>query len=500
MSAENIHHNLTSIRRKGDRLSVGILWLLAAASLALASWHSTWVEWLIFGLPAAIIPSAIAWARPGARVTRIAVAVSYMVYAALTIHQAHGMVEFHFGIFVLLAFLLVYRDWLPILAATVVIALHHFIFHHLQVAGAGVYILTETGHHIVLLHVGYVVFEVIVLVYLAISGKRDAMQFMELETLVQQLQANDGRLNLTYRFPIPRGILTHTMHGALNNIQTTLQSLDSCLTRVSDMGDTLRSNSLQTAEQAKKQTIRTGDLAAAVNEMTTSIHQVASSASDMANATEQTSSLLDGVQQSVERASTMIHQLETRLHGSSEQVNKLEQQSQNIGMVLGVIREVAERTNMLALNAAIEAARAGEHGRGFAVVADEVRSLAGQTQDSAGQIETLIVQLQENASASAVAMRDGVEETSRGAREMSTASEDLADALGHVGRVAQTSVEVATAAEQQSQVAEEINRSLTDIHDAASGNEELSRGGVKRALGLIEMVDDMRVTVKGFVL
>ena len=117
---------------------VGVLWCLAVLSFALAPWHQTWVWAFAIGLPAAAIPSLLAYAFPGSLATRLVVAAMLMVFCALNIHQAYGMIELHFGIFVCLAFLLCYRDWRPIVLAAVVTALHHLSFNFLQELGYGV--------------------------------------------------------------------------------------------------------------------------------------------------------------------------------------------------------------------------------------------------------------------------------------------------------------------------------------------------------------------------
>lgn len=131
--------------RQADRLMLVIVWLLFAMSLALSTLHDTWGWALVVGLPAAGIPSLLARLLPGSRATRLAVAISLMVFTALHIHQAAGISEAHFGVFVLLAFLLCYRDYTVILTAAGVIALHHLSFNYLQELGFGVHCLTEPG-------------------------------------------------------------------------------------------------------------------------------------------------------------------------------------------------------------------------------------------------------------------------------------------------------------------------------------------------------------------
>ncbi|SFB79573.1 methyl-accepting chemotaxis protein [Marinospirillum celere] len=136
--------SMHGLHSSGDYLMVWVQWLLFLIALSLASWYGTWTEALIIGLPAALVPSVLTWMLPGNRITRVSQGLAFMVWAALHIHQAHGLIEMHFGIFVLLAFLLYYRDWLPIVAAAALIAIHHLSFNFLQEADAGVYVFE---HH-----------------------------------------------------------------------------------------------------------------------------------------------------------------------------------------------------------------------------------------------------------------------------------------------------------------------------------------------------------------
>ena len=129
-----------------DRLMVGVLWCLAILSFALAPLHDTWVWALNIAIPAAVVPTFMAYALPGSLATRLTVAAMLMVFCALNIHQSYGMIELHFGIFVCLAFLLCYRDWRPIAFAAVVTAVHHLAFNHFQELGYGVMCFTTDRH------------------------------------------------------------------------------------------------------------------------------------------------------------------------------------------------------------------------------------------------------------------------------------------------------------------------------------------------------------------
>jgi methyl-accepting chemotaxis protein len=159
---------LTQLRCNADRLMLAVVGALLLLAFALAPWHDTWPEVLAIGLPTAALAAWRVLAHPGSLLTRCVIAAALMVFTALHIHQARGMIELHFGVFVLLAFLLVYRDWIPIVVAATVIAVHHLVFDWLQRNGAPIWTFAEnTGFVIVLVHAAYVVFETALLVVIA---------------------------------------------------------------------------------------------------------------------------------------------------------------------------------------------------------------------------------------------------------------------------------------------------------------------------------------------
>ncbi len=160
---------LFTIRRSGDRLLLCVVGVLLVMAFALAPLYGTWGEAFAIGAPTAGVVAWLVATRPGELVTRCTIAAALMIFTGLHIHQVHGMIEMHFGVFVLLAFLLCYRDWVPLVVAVGVVAVHHFAFDFLQRSGAPVWVFAaNTGFSIVLIHAAYAIFETALLIVMAV--------------------------------------------------------------------------------------------------------------------------------------------------------------------------------------------------------------------------------------------------------------------------------------------------------------------------------------------
>ena len=250
--------------------------------------------------------------------------------------------------------------------------------------------------------------------------------------------------------------------------------LKTCLTRLHDNAQLLTRQALQADSLAnsgsvglKRQRQETEAVAASISLLSSATHEVALSIGHTATATQQANALADEGRAIATHASQTIEQLSQAVGESSVTVAQLAQDSTEIGGMVDVIKGIADQTNLLALNAAIEAARAGEMGRGFAVVADEVRSLAKRTSDSTEHIHQLIVKLQNNAAAAVSAMENGRRQADASVSQVLKADQALAGIGDAVHSISAMASQIATAAEQQSAVADEINHTIGTISQLA---------------------------------
>ena len=239
-------------------------------------------------------------------------------------------------------------------------------------------------------------------------------------------------------------------------------------------------------------------VATAIAEMAASVQDVARSAVSAAEATRQADSEAENGKQVVALTIDSTNALAAEVENAAEVINKLEGDSEQIGSILDVIRGIAEQTNLLALNAAIEAARAGEQGRGFAVVADEVRTLAGRTQHSTQEIQQMIEQLQARAKSAAGVMEEGRKQAQLSTRQAALARDALMDITSSVNRISEMNVQIATATEEQSAVAEEINRNVTGITDVSQRTASAAEQTARASEELSGLANELQETTRQF--
>ena len=284
--------------------------------------------------------------------------------------------------------------------------------------------------------------------------------------------------DLTIRLPTQGNNEFSALGTELNSM---LESLAVFVSNMRDSAENLASNSQQlsdassdAAEQVNQQNLEVNAAATATTELSASITEVASSAEQAASQMRTTRDQVNTSMSVANDTQTDIYQLQENMNGAITAMGQLETESQGIGAVLDVIQNIAEQTNLLALNAAIEAARAGEQGRGFAVVADEVRTLASRTATSTDEIRSKIESLQKGVENALMSVQASQEKTSSSIEKVESTVSSLQEVTGYVDQVDQMNAHIATAAEEQSQVTEEINRNVLLIKDLSDNVLELT--------------------------
>tara|TARA_R110001606_G_C15361841_1_gene648624 strand:+ start:483 stop:2084 length:1602 start_codon:yes stop_codon:yes gene_type:complete len=260
------------------------------------------------------------------------------------------------------------------------------------------------------------------------------------------------------------GDLVHWFNQFMEKLQGVVKDIVNASLPLSQLAQNLNQLTDDTNRTIDVQQSAATQAKSAVDDMSRSVNAVAESASEAANAAGDASSAADDGQVVVNHTVQSIRELASNVESSAEVIKQLEADSKQVGVVLDVIKGIAEQTNLLALNAAIEAARAGEHGRGFAVVADEVRTLASRTQQSTEQIQQTIEQLQ-NASRSAVGvMAKGTVQAINSVETANKAGASLSVITQTISRITQMNDQIAHATGEQQKVAAVISHNVDEIH------------------------------------
>jgi len=303
-----------------------------------------------------------------------------------------------------------------------------------------------------------------------------------IDALRNKIMSIESEADLTARIDIESKDEIGDTASAFNAM---LEKFQDVVTQIHQVASELLINTMSVASAADltmqnslQQQQETSSVATGMTEMSATVSDVALNAEAASQAAKEGNEETTNGRNIVNATVTTIGSLASEVEDAASVIQNLESDSQSIGSVLDVIKSIAEQTNLLALNAAIEAARAGEQGRGFAVVADEVRTLASRTQESTAEIESMIERIQVGVNGAVKVMSSSREQAQNAVNQANQAGSSLETIAQAVSSISAMNVQIATAAEEQKVVVEEMNRSVVNISlvsdETASGAQETS--------------------------
>jgi methyl-accepting chemotaxis protein len=453
----------------GDRILLATIFMAGSVCLVLG------YETLQLGLAAMIAGvlcaiSAISYLFwKGTGITRYPLTFALVGIVALQLQLAHGLTEFHFGVFVILAFLLVYLDWKIILFGTLLFAVHHFLFDRLQALGFNVYCTTEPNFLMVALHASYVVVQSTVEIILAVSLGRAAREGAQLENLVNAVGRGEGIsldvANIEASTPRSKHLkeVLRRMEQAVEIVRSGAEMIDVSCEEIAKGNQDLSVRTEVTASNLRSTSTNVSDLSLAVQASAKHAHQARLLAED-ANSV---------ATRSLEVTGRVI-----------ETMQSIKESSHKIADIIVVIDSIAFQTNILALNAAVEAARAGEKGRGFAVVAQEVRSLASRSAAAATEIKGLI--------------GASVERVLAGTTLVEQAGKTIGEVVGSITDVAKIITEISDASSHQADSAVQVSGAVDQMDEATQQNAALVEEMAVAASSLRSQANDLVHAVSTF--
>lgn len=421
----------------------------------------------------AIVPIALAMARPNHSVSHHALAVGLQAMTALHIQLWFGWTELHFEIFVMLGVIAWYRDWRLYVSSILFIAVHHISFFIMQSAGSPLYIF-EPSHlmaSMVVTHAFFAIAQSLALGLMSRSSRLASIKSMMVEKVVDSVMHDDDTIDLRLNF--------YNKDYNNSSIAKLIRAFQHAIEEVSDAGVRTQrelvvlqdvSNAVKTS--AKDGATQVATIASAMEEMHSAIGETAER-TGMINENAATSlTKTKEAKNVIGEVYSQVDILTNKLNDMSTAISSLDDKANSITSVMNTIETIADKTNLLALNAAIEAARAGEHGRGFAVVADEVRSLAHLTSQSTDEIKEVIDELVKESQSAVDVIAQCTELGGQSSSHSLQASDAMSALLELIEAVSRDIDSVAVSAEEQVAATNEVNAVAARLNEISDENEK----------------------------
>ena len=458
-----------------DRIMLWVTFGAWVVSFLYAWVHDTWLLALIIGGVFTCINWFAIKVLKHPQLTPCVIAIVYMLFVSLHVHQLKGMIEAHFGYFVLIAALFTYLNWRPLIFAAGAAAVLHVVIHMMQMAGLNIYLFPDHMHSwsIVAMHGFYVVIETAVLVVLVKLVSRLLIVAQELVGVTENMIVNERQVDLSVRAGVRNNAILDQLNWLLDSIASAIRSALAARNQADKNLDVLAGNTEHLVQIANQSHSASDVIQVAMDNMHGSFVEVAAQIQRAADLAENAVSAQIEGKVAVKTSRDGIADLSRILGDTAEAINNLSKDCEAVTTTLTEIQGIAEQTNLLALNAAIEAARAGEQGRGFAVVADEVRALARRTQVSTENIKVIVSRLVSGSAHSVQAMsqsRARVVENVANSESVEHIFERIAADITEINRISQ---QIAAATEEQAQTSGSITRQTADLNNLSNQAAEI---------------------------
>nr|WP_252353672.1 methyl-accepting chemotaxis protein [Aeromonas jandaei] len=323
-----------------------------------------------------------------------------------------------------------------------------------------------------------------------------------LAAMSQVLRGMQSELDLSQQAPVLRkdemGALAQSLNQVISHFRGLINQINEMAEHLAKESARLAHIGMESRQRFAQQQAETDQSATAMNQMSATVAEVANSSSGAADAARVADQSARHGHEVVEDAIQHMSSLSSHIQSTAAMITQLADDSRDISSVMDAIRGIAEQTNLLALNAAIEAARSGDQGRGFAVVADEVRTLSQRTQRSTEEIGKTIVKLQQGASEAANSMMHGLEQVEESNRTVLACGKALGEIVTSVEMINELNTHIATAAEEQSKVAEDITRNVVNIAQIATESTAAASEMNQSCHELEQLSSDLKLKVGQF--
>ncbi|MEO0003024.1 MAG: hypothetical protein RLZZ22_716 [Pseudomonadota bacterium] len=418
MKYNNIETFNKDSSRQADALMVVVLSVYALVTVMIGWSNDRTSEAMVWASTLWIMGAAAYWLLKNRNGCRYVMAIVLMLMVGAQIHFGMGMLEYHFGVFVTLALLLLYRDWRPVVVSATTIAIHHVVSDRLQAMGWNVYCLSQPDFGRVMIHAAYVVAQTGFEIHIA---------------------------QLLYRSESSSWKLSGRLQSAMRQLATTVDTVKQQAHQVYGASSEIASGSTDLSARTERTATRLQETSKAVDGVNRSIQLTTQAA-------QQARELVENTAREARTGGSAVGKLVGTM-------NDVQASSRQISTIIGVINGLSFQTNILALNAAVEAARAGEQGRGFAVVAAEVRSLAQRSSEAAKEIENLI--------------QNSVNHVQRGAHMVGEAGQTMTQIMESVENLHTIIREISQNSEEQSGQISVTNQALHELGASTQENAAL---------------------------